>query len=65
MLEGSVAEYLSHMQKKKPAHPTCWWVPCSTRERWFKNILSNWHSTYNLVVTNNITISFCETFVSH
>ena len=29
------------------------WIPCYTRERWFKNIATNWYLTNDNLVTNN------------
>ena len=48
-LEGSVAEHLFDIKKnKKPAAShISMSTYCSTRRRWFKNILLNWHSTNN------------------
>ena len=35
-LEGSVKEYLSHIQTENPPHHKYLWVPSSSRERWLK-----------------------------
>ena len=54
MLEGSL-EDLSQKQSRKPTTSTYLWrVSCSTREtRWFNKKKTDWHSTSDLIVTNN------------
>ena len=55
-LDGSVEEYLCHIQSRKPSASliyTYWWVACHTRERWSKNIVTNWHATNDSMITNN------------
>lgn len=48
-------------------HPTSLWVPCSARKRWFRNIVTNWHSKIIKLNWGYLFISlqfhFCETFV--
>lgn len=51
MPEGSVAEYLSHMQNKKPATSHIFISTLFHKRK--LNVLSNWYSTNNLMVTNN------------
>ena len=55
MLEGSVVQDLSLIQSRKTCRISHLWIFCYTRERWFKNIVTNWHSTDDKMVTNNHT----------
>ena len=40
------------MQNGKPAASHILMRACSSRERWFKNIVNSWHSTTNKMVTS-------------
>ena len=55
MLEGSVVQDLSLIQSRKTCHISHLWISCYIRERWFKNKVTNWHSTNDKIVTNNHT----------
>lgn len=53
MVEGSVVGGLSHKQTRKPATSHRLTSTLLCEKRWFKNVMTNWHSTNNLMVTNN------------
>ena len=52
-LEGSVKEYLSHIQNRKPAASQIFMSTQFLRRKMTKNILSNWHSNNNYILKNN------------
>ena len=52
-LEGSVKEYLSHIQNRKPAASQIFMSTQFLKRKMTKNILSNWHSNNNYILKNN------------
>ena len=52
-LEGSVKEYLSHIQNRKPAASQIFMSTQFLERKMTKNILSNWHSNNNYILKNN------------
>ena len=52
-LEGSVKEYLSHIQNRKPAASQIFMSTQFLKRKMTKNILSNWHSNNSYILKNN------------